>query len=958
MFNKGRPPPHASIKNLKLIYTNLDGILNKRAELSKLISDQNPDIICLVETKTSPEDANDHIYDCENYEIFRKDRANQKGPGGGVCILVKKSLKVSDLDLISLNNHRFEESVWCEIKCGGKPIVIGSVYRKPSSSKDNNKLLLDLFSVCNTYSNRAQIFICGDFNYGAIDWENNLVDRHGQHVGDAAEFLDMYNDHFFHQHVDDWTHNRGAENPSRLDLIFSNNEHDVENLQYGAPLGNSHHSVLICNLVVEGNAVDIVDESMRYSHHKGDYIKASSLFNSTNWDDCIPDTEPSQMYTKFSDLCARVIEECVPKYYMKSGVRRPKWMTTEVFNQLSAKERAWKRLRSRKTSIRQENYRLERNKATELVRKAKRDYEKALLLDIKKNKKRFWSYIRSKTKVKDSILRVTNNVGLLTDNDSDTANVVNETFTSVFTKENPNGALPTTDYNYSGTFLTFIDITEEMVMKVLDRLDVNKSAGPDGITNRLLKMCKDALVKPLTKIFRKSIEMGIVPSAWKEANVSPLFKKGIKTDPLNYRPVSLTSVVGKVFETIVRDALVKHVTENSIIKIQQHGFMKKKSTLTNLLEYLEALTFAHSAGTPIDVNYLDCRKAFDTVPHQRLALKLESLGIKENVLKWIKDFLLNRKQRVIIRGSVSEWLSVDSGVPQGSVLGPILFLIYINDLVEGLECPILLFADDAKIYKEITCQADVETLRRDMKRIEAWSEKWLLTFNEDKCATMHIGHNNPKESYLINNKVLNESKLEKDLGVFVSCDLKPSQHVAKVAARANRIIGLMKKNFDFLDEETILSIHCSMIRPILEYAVQSWCPYLAKDIEELEKVQHRVTKLVPGLYDTPYEERCRKLKLPTLKQRRERGDLIEVYKILRGHEGTDYNKFFKLRTSSTRGHNWKLEKREHVHGKPREGWFSIRVVNPWNDLPPHVVDSPTISTFKTNLDKHLGFITR
>ena len=837
---------------------------------------------------------------------------------------------------------------------GGKPIIVGTVYRKPSSSKENNRLLLDLLSVCDKYEDKAQILICGDFNYGAINWENNVVDSSGQHVVDATEFLDMYNDHYYHQHVDNWTHNRGMENPSRLDLILSKNEFDVENLNYISPIGNSHHAVLAFDLVVECNVVELVDESLRYSHHKGDYVKASSLFNSTNWDTQISDHDPSQMYTEFSDICSNVVEECVPKYSLKIGVKRPKWMTSEVWNQLNAKERAWKRLRCRKTSVRQEHYRLIRNQTTELVRKAKKAYEKALLVDIKKNKKRFWSYIRSKTKVKESILRVTNTDGLLTDNDKDTANVVNEIFTSVFTKENPYGAIPAADYEYSGSLLKFLEITEEMVMKVLNKLDVNKSAGPDGITNRLLKSCKEALVKPLTKIFRKSMETGIVPMAWKEANVSPLFKKGAKTNPLNYRPVSLTSVVGKVFETLIRDALVKHVTENAIIKIQQHGFMKKKSTLTNLLEYLETLTDAFSRKVPVDVNYLDCRKAFDTVPHQRLIVKLKALGVRDNVLGWISNFLLNRRQRVCIRGSYSEWLSVDSGVPQGSVLGPILFLFYINDLVDGLECPILLFADDAKIYKEIKCQEDVEMLRRDMQKIENWSKKWLLTFNEEKCATMHIGTNNPKERYTLNNNLLNETKLEKDLGVFISCDLKPSQHVAKVAARANKIIGLVKKIFDYIDAETIMSIHCTMIRPILEYAVQSWCPYLAKDINELEKVQHRVTKLVPDLQDLSYEERCEKLNLPTLKQRRERGDLIEVYKILRGHEGSDYRKFFKLRRSNTRGHSWKLEKQEHSRGLQRGEWFAIRVVNPWNSLPADVVEAPTIATFKTRLDSYLG----
>ena len=411
--------------------------------------------------------------------------------------------------------------------------------------------------------------------------------------------------------------------------------------------------------------------------------------------------------------------------------------------------------------------------------------------------------------------------------------------------------------------------------------------------------------------------------------------------------------MGKVFETLIRDALVKHATENAIIKLQQHGFMKKKSTLTNLLEYLEALTKAKSEHTSVDINYLDCSKAFDTVPHRRLLVKLEALGVQGNILRWIKGFLTDRRQRVNIRGSFSNWLPVDSGVPQGSVLGPMLFLFYINDLVDGLECPILLFADDAKIFKEIKTPEDAETLARDMRRIQEWSEKWLLTFNEEKCATMHIGKHNQKHDYVLNNKNLKKSEFEKDLGVLVSNDLKPSRHVAAVALKANKVVGIIKRNFEYLDKETIVSLHCSLVRHILEYAVQSWCPFLVKDIDELEKVQHRITKLVPGLEDLPYEERCRELKLQTLKDRRLRGDLIEVYKILHGFEGTDYRKFFKLRQSSTRGHAWKIEKREHSSGLERGGWFSIRVINPWNELPSKVVDAPTIRIFKKELDEYM-----
>ena len=199
------PSPTAPFhhKSLNCIYTNLDGISNKKAHLSNCILDSIPDIVCLTETKTSSEEASDHLYDTENFVIYRKDRLNQRAPGGGVCILINKALISTDLYITELNDHKFEEAVWCEIKCKGKPIIVGTIYRTPSSNRDNNNLLLDIMKVCDTYSSYAQILICGDFNYGAIEWENNSVDTEGQHVVDARNFLDIYNDLHFHQHVDE-----------------------------------------------------------------------------------------------------------------------------------------------------------------------------------------------------------------------------------------------------------------------------------------------------------------------------------------------------------------------------------------------------------------------------------------------------------------------------------------------------------------------------------------------------------------------------------------------------------------------------------------------------------------------------------------------------------------------------------------------------------------------------------
>ena len=447
------------------------------------------------------------------------------------------------------------------------------------------------------------------------------------------------------------------------------------------------------------------------------------------------------------------------------------------------------------------------------------------------------------------------------------------------------------------------------------------------------------------------ILLGMVPALWVVAKVCPVYKKGDKADPLNYRPVSLTCVICKICEILIRNAIVAHFEENDLLNDSQHGFRQRRSTLTNLLVYMEALTMAVDQHIPVDVNYLDCRKAFDTVPHKRLLLKLKAYGIRGKLLSWIEDFLSDRTQVVEIRGEISESLAVTSGVPQGSVLGPVLFLVYINDLVNNLECFTLLFADDAKIYREIKSEEDIKAMERDLIRLQEWSAKWLLTFNVDKCATLHIGHRNPNVEYQMNGETIKSSDVEKDLGVYVSKDLKQSHHIGTVVKKANRMVGLIKRNFECLDKEMCRVLYCSLVRPHLEYAMHSWCPYYRKDIEEIEKVQRRMTRLVPEFIGLDYEERCKQLDITPLEKRRQRGDLIETYKILSGMENINSEIFFEIHDTATRSNTRKLRKRGHWNTLVRANTFSVRVVNNWNSLPEEVVTAPSISTFKSRLDQ-------
>ena len=460
------------------------------------------------------------------------------------------------------------------------------------------------------------------------------------------------------------------------------------------------------------------------------------------------------------------------------------------------------------------------------------------------------------------------------------------------------------------------------VRKLLTATNPNKSLGPDEIHPRVLKECADVIYFPLYCILRQSLDQGKLPKIWKYANITPIHKKGDKMVTGNYRPVSLTSQICKLCEKLVRDKIVMFIEK--ILAVEQHGFRRGRSCLTNLLVTLEEWTKWYDDGLAFDVLYLDFRKAFDSVPHARLIYKLRRYGICGKLCNWIEDFLSDRKQRVCLNGTCSPWLDVTSGVPQGSVIGPVMFLLFINDLPCSIESKCQIFADDTKLYHPILALVNAEVLQNDIAKLVEWSRNWLLGFNEGKCKVLHVGRNNPGCDYFMKGKKLEAVTEERDLGVLMSNNLSFSKHIALSAAKTNGILGMIKRTFSYIDKVSFLVLYKSFVRPHLEFCVQAWSPYLERDKTVLEKVQRRATKLVPELQLMPYEDRLQELGLTTLEDRRIRGDLIEMYKILHGFENIEPNVFFEFRRySGLRGHPLCLEV-ERSKLNVRKRFFSNR----------------------------------
>ena len=415
-------------------------------------------------------------------------------------------------------------------------------------------------------------------------------------------------------------------------------------------------------------------------------------------------------------------------------------------------------------------------------------------------------------------------------------------------------------------------------------------------------------------------------------------------------------------EKMVRDAMMIHLEANQFITKQQHGFVKKKSCLTNLLETLDMVTDALNNGHQTLVVFLDFQKAFDKVCHESLHYKLERLGFCQEIRRWLRSYLNGRKQRVVIGESYSDWRPVTSGVPQGSVLGPLLFVVFINDMPAVVNHIIKLFADDSKLIGVIKNNSDLELVQKDLDALVCWAKEWRMLFHPDKCKVMSISKikvNRPQLSMEKTNSTerhtLEYSEVERDLGIMVAHNLKSEHQVMNAVAKASMSLSILRKTFKNWTPSIFKGLYTAFIRPHLEYAASAWSPYLKKDIQALENVQRRATKRVKQLKNLSYEDRLKKLNLTTLEERRTRGDLIQ---------------FFKFH-SNINTINWHQEPTIDVSNRPRrhsnlnrlvrpppatcpqrENFFTYRVASHWNSLPQKIIQSGNVNQFKNRLDRH------
>ena len=925
-------------------------------ELRLLACDIKPDIICITETWSN--DTHDNVFfklDGYNLVTRRVRTDTSAGIGGGILTWVRNNLKCPESKLPTYDAFNQCSAITVPLS-GNKSIELVVVYRPhnlydgDTNVKENNDLLRTILE-----SVPEPSILVGDFNYSDISWDDMSASRPC-----SSAFLNTMQDKFFTQHVEGPTRTQSNTMP---DLVLTNRGQLILGVENVGSLGASDHSMLLIDIC--GSTTNSKSSEMIPDWAKADIPKLKSLLAEIDWNSQLAGLSTDEMWGKFKDIMSDAQDQCIPLKARRSN-NKPIWMNRSLLQTIRKKRRAWKLFTS--TSYYQDylKYKDLEKSVKKSVREAKRKFEKNLAANAKKDPKSFYSYLKSKTANKESVGPLKDENKQTVSDDGQMGELLNVFFSSVFTSEDTE-SMPSPPKMFTGaTPLIDVDITSEKVHKKIGKLRPTAAPGPDNITPKLLQSVSESISVPLAILFKQSLAESCVPDDWRQANVAPVFKKGHRSSVGNYRPISLTSIICKLMESLIRDGIVDHLHASDTIRASQHGFMSKRSCLTNLLQYLEDITRLIDEGNCVDAIYLDFAKAFDKVPHQRLLAKVKAAGIEGTVLSWIASWLKDRKQRVVLNGTYSSWAPVTSGVPQGSVLGPTLFIIFINDIdcvVDGISSRLSKFADDSKLYRCVNDCSDRDSLQTDINALFTWSEDWQMCFNKDKCKVIHFGKKNEMFNYTMGGYapagcVLARSEEEKDLGVLIHESLKPSSQCAKAAKKANQVLGQMARAFTYRDKSTWVKLYIQYVRPHLEYAIQAWCPWTDADIEILENVQRRAVRMISGLQSSTYENRLAEIGLMSLVTRRQRGDMIEVWKLLHGKENVDKSHWFTLASEvamrPTRQSSAPLAiKPPHWKGEIRRNFFSNRVVEHWNHLPQTLQNSSDINSFKNHYDSLL-----
>ena len=515
----------------------------------------------------------------------------------------------------------------------------------------------------------------------------------------------------------------------------------------------------------------------------------------------------------------------------------------------------------------------------ELIDKQNAAFERHIINSFRENPKTYWSYVNNKLKTNQNLLNSIKVGDRIIENPIEIAETLNKHFYDNFNHHFSDLSSICTESEAIST-LENIDINFDVVQKAINSLPNKISEDHEGFSYAVLKNGGNILTFQIARLFKLSLTNGQLPVEWKKSIIFPIKKKvsGITVDA--FRPISITSYFCRTFERIIRSSIIKFLTDNGVINKSQHGFVYCRSTTSALQSFTNDLSYAIDNGMCVDAAYFDFSKAFDSVRHDYLIYKLIKIGISGCLLRWIINYLSDRTQVVKVKNILSSEKQVTSGVIQGSVLGPILFTIFINDIDHGVKnCVLLKYADDIRIYRTFRPDLPSQTLnsnlvQSDIDALSSWSTLWDLKFNVAKCCILHFGRSNQGANYNLNNQHLSKKQQEKDLGILFSNNFKFDDHIRLIAKKANKQLGIIAKVFSSRSPQTIIPLYKTFVRPHLEYNSIIWSPHTKKCEKIIEKVQKRMCNIIYGARSSNYQGKLKKANLLTLRARRIKDQLV------------------------------------------------------------------------------------
>ena len=927
----------------------------------------------------------DHeVIQSKNYTVFRSDRSQITHPsdpsnpnkfrqyGGGVLIAVRSDI---DASVKRLSMRKGAEIISVELQVGQEKFVFCTVYRVGTLGEINHRSIVE--SLRSFYSGRTHrnIFIVGDLNVNSVPWP--LSDAHNSANRLDKMFLDSFFELGLEQLINDPTHVKGRV----LDLLLTNNSSLVRNSKVlnNEVICKSDHYPITFSIACKVNRLKPPKRKI-YNFKKANWDQLNRDIESIDWHQTIDRMEPEIAWKRFKDILFTLINRSIPKINVNGNFSSP-WFDSECYEAYRSKERAHIKFKSA-PSLSNELKRDSTRKVFKKVCSAKmRDNlynndDPALIT------KKFWSHVKANSK-SHRIPECMHHKGRYRSIPKEKCNLFNDYFFDQFSEASTYD-IP---IDWSNDEAFDIEFSASKIESILRKVNSNKACGPDAIHGKILKNCAASLSTPLSLIFSLSYNTGSIPKEWKVANVVPVHKKGSKDDVENYRPISLTSLVMKTFERIIKEELLLRIMP--LLDNRQHGFLNAKSCTTNMVHFSDSVVLSindcKTFGT--DVVYFDFSKAFDSVNHDLILLKLKYyFGIDGRLLKFIENYLYGREQCVVLDNAKSSLKPVLSGVPQGSILGPILFVMFINDLPSCLHqgTNIALYADDTKIWRPIYANIDHDILQKDIDNLNDWAIKNKMKFHPQKCKVVSLcSRDSPLNTrsslgiftfpftqfhYTIGGDPLEYTDSEKDLGVLINPSFDFNDQINALISKANQQFGLLRRTCHFVqDIKRRRALYLALVRSQFEHCSPVWRPSGKTNLEKFDSFQKKCIKWILSEEEQSYHSlgcyfrKCRQANILPLSKRFDFNDLILFHKVVYQDIPVELPNYLKFFDGSSRLRSTHLDDlcivsqilpRASAPNLLKKSFF-YRTHSLWNNLPYEIRSISSKNLFRASIEKFL-----